>query len=73
MNYFFLLLHIKILKYNFFFIKFMLDIIMNFDISVRLTYQISTIICYDVKCIIKRKKKIYKTMKGLGHTNDKKR
>lgn len=51
----------------------MLDIIMNFDISVRLTYQISTIICYDVKCIIKRKKKIYKTMKGLGHTNDKKR
>ena len=51
----------------------MLDITMNFDISARLTAQRSTIICHDMKHIIKRKKKRYKTMGGLGQTHGKKR
>jgi len=33
----------------------MLDIIMNFDIFARLTHQRSTIICHDLKHIIKKK------------------
>jgi len=53
--------------------KFMLGIIMNFDISARLTPQRSTIICYDMKHIIKMKKKRYKTMGGLGQTHGQKR
>jgi len=44
----------------------MLGITMNFDISTRLTPQRSTIICNDMKYIINRKKKRYKTMGGLG-------
>ena len=44
---------------------------MNFDILVRLTSQKSTIIYYDMKDIIKKKKKIYKT--PLGQTHDNKR
>ena len=51
----------------------MLYIIMNFDISARLTPQISTIICYNMKYIINRRKKRYKTMGGLGKTHGKKR
>jgi len=34
----------------------MIGITMNFDISARLTLQRSTIICHDMKHIIKRKK-----------------
>ena len=40
----------------------MLGITMNFDISTRLTLQISIIICHDIENIIKRKKKRYKIM-----------
>jgi len=36
----------------------MLGITMNFDISVKLTPQRSTIICHDIKHMIKRKKNI---------------
>jgi len=47
---------------------------MNFDIAVRLTPQRSTIICHDMKHIIKNKKKIYKTMgdkaKPMARKND---
>jgi len=44
----------------------MLGIIMNFDISVRLTPQSSTFICHDMKHITKKNKKRYKTMRKLG-------
>ena len=37
----------------------MLGITMNFGILAKLTPQKSTIICHDMKNIIKRKKKIY--------------
>jgi len=49
----------------------MLYISMNFDISVPLIFQISTIICDDIKYITKRKK--YIKLCGLGKTHDKKR
>jgi len=50
----------------------MLNIIMNFDISVRLISKRSIIICHDMKHIIKKKKKI-KLMEKLGHTHNKKK
>jgi len=46
---------------------------MNFDILARLTPQRLAIICHDMKYIIKRKNKRYKTMRGLGQTHNKKR
>jgi len=46
---------------------------MNFNISTRLTPQRSTIIYHDMKYIINRKKKRYKTMGTLGQTHGKKR
>jgi len=39
----------------------MLDIIINFDISARLPPQRLTIICHNIKHIIKRNNKRYKT------------
>ena len=35
----------------------MLGIIMKFDISIRLTPQVTTIICHHIKKIIKRKQR----------------
>jgi len=49
----------------------MLNIIINFDISARLTLQSSTIMCHDKKHIFKRTR--YKTIGRLGHTHGKKR
>ena len=65
------ILNTKEIFYVFYLFKFILGITMNFDILVRLTSQKSTIIYYDMKDIIKKKKKIYKT--PLGQTHDNKR
>jgi len=46
---------------------------MNFDISARLTPQISTIICQDMKYIINKKKEKIQNHGGLGQTHGNKR
>jgi len=43
----------------------MLGIIMQLDISARLTAQVTTIICHHMKKVLLQKKK-YKNMGGLG-------
>jgi len=42
----------------------MLGIAMNFDILARLKPQKSTIICYDMKHIIRKKKKKIQNLRG---------
>jgi len=49
----------------------MLIIIINFDISITLTFQRSVIIYH--KTYYWKKKKIYKTIKGLNQTHNKKK
>jgi len=54
---------------SFFYTTFMFDIIMQLDILVILTYQVTTIICHYTKSIIKNKKETQKKYKQLDQNS----